>query len=872
MIKVSIIVPVYNKAPYLQECLDTLTGQTLKDIEIICVDDRSTDDSLDILLLCAKNDNRVKVLPQERNRGLSASRNVGMRAASGEFIAFVDADDLVDKDFFEKLYNASADYDVVKGEIWEYDDKLRKCVISNISDANKKIRETGNPVWFFYGITSAIYRRDFIVRNGLSFSETLFYNEDTVFVVSVVTKLSKIQIVDDAKYYYRFVPNSLSRVFNERTVEGFYLSTLAILGYLYEASLSYDDISIILDQLFTLLSFFINSGLIRYQWVSDIKRAYFSLMKKLKPREIADYKVSVIVPVHNGEAFLRRTLSCLTFQSLYDLEIICVNDGSADESLSIIDEFANDDPRIKIIDCKENGGASKARNLGICSAKGEYLGFMDQDDSIDLLFYKTLYESAKVNDADIVKGNMSTIDRNGQEHASLLLPVHKSPFYFINNWLTGIFRRSMILENNIFQPEGYSLGEDLRFLFDAVSHTNKVIQVPNVYYHYIVHNGSEDAEYAPLCKLKSVTDILEYILSKTENLDFYHRDIDLYLLYYLTYINHMSERLSKCLDAESRKLCIEFIFKCFDSCLAKADICEKLHITHPMIAKCLKENDKTLLLELASVDKLSDVFRSRTPNAQHSSVSCHIISVCRNEALAQKYILSNSFLKGEEISLDLIDNREHLSVSRLFNSYIQHFDHTEESWLFFIRDDLELLSFPADILSSLDKNRIYGPFGAKAFFDQYKVGFAKKGRVYRKDACSNFIDAVMPAYFDPRVDTLDSMCLIVHSSLLKKYDLHFDENLAFDLYAEDFCLKAQKDFGIPVEVTGITCVHHSSDLGQKECGERYSKALAYLNEKYKEELFGGTVSPIGGKDLPIMTDSEFAMYRIRYELKTNQKM
>ena len=108
--KVSVIVPVYNVEKYLSDCLDSLIKQTLKDIEIICVDDGSTDNSHKILLEYARKDDRILVLQQENSKQGTA-RNKGLEIAKGEYIGFVDSDDWVDEDFYEKLYIAAIEKD-----------------------------------------------------------------------------------------------------------------------------------------------------------------------------------------------------------------------------------------------------------------------------------------------------------------------------------------------------------------------------------------------------------------------------------------------------------------------------------------------------------------------------------------------------------------------------------------------------------------------------------------------------------------------------------------------------------------------------------------------------------------------------------------
>ena len=104
MVKVSVIIPVYNVEPYLKQCMDSVVGQTLKDIEIICVDDGSTDGSLDILREYAAEDNRIQIIEQ-KNAGAGAARNNGMRHATGKYLSFLDSDDFFEPRMLEKAYD-----------------------------------------------------------------------------------------------------------------------------------------------------------------------------------------------------------------------------------------------------------------------------------------------------------------------------------------------------------------------------------------------------------------------------------------------------------------------------------------------------------------------------------------------------------------------------------------------------------------------------------------------------------------------------------------------------------------------------------------------------------------------------------------------
>ena len=133
MIKVSVIVPVFNTEKYKEKCLNSLINQTLQDIEIICVNDGSTDKSADIIKKFANKDSRFKLINQE-NKKQGAARNTGMKIAKGEYIGFVDSDDWVDLEYYEKLYNAAK-----KGKFMSISDmKIRAKVGDSVVELLRK--------------------------------------------------------------------------------------------------------------------------------------------------------------------------------------------------------------------------------------------------------------------------------------------------------------------------------------------------------------------------------------------------------------------------------------------------------------------------------------------------------------------------------------------------------------------------------------------------------------------------------------------------------------------------------------------------------------------------------------------------------------
>lgn len=211
-IKISVIVPVYNVEKYLKRCLDSLINQTLKDIEIICVNDGSTDNSLSILDEYAKKDNRIIILNQ-KNAGLSAARNSGMEIAKGEYIGFVDSDDWVDLDFYEKLYYAAKNNDcdiAVADFIREHPTKKKK----RLNITKEEIFEKPEDKYMICKtyregcVWNKIYRTEFLKRIDLKFVVGMYY-EDRDFTARSLFYSKKLITVPDTYYRYFVNPKSI---------------------------------------------------------------------------------------------------------------------------------------------------------------------------------------------------------------------------------------------------------------------------------------------------------------------------------------------------------------------------------------------------------------------------------------------------------------------------------------------------------------------------------------------------------------------------------------------------------------------------------------------------------------------------------------
>lgn len=212
MAKVSIIMPAFNVQAFLAECMDSVIGQTLKDIEIICVDDGSTDSTGEILDQYASNDGRIKVI-HKKNTGYGNSMNVGLEAATGEYVGIIETDDFAEKDMFEKLYEAAKkhDADVVKSNYYTYVSKPQPK--STFFEVLEPFHNYGNvfcPLDFQDVfrvrpcIWSGLYRRAMLEENKVRFSETPGASyQDTAFAFKVWTSADRAVLLKEAYLHYR---------------------------------------------------------------------------------------------------------------------------------------------------------------------------------------------------------------------------------------------------------------------------------------------------------------------------------------------------------------------------------------------------------------------------------------------------------------------------------------------------------------------------------------------------------------------------------------------------------------------------------------------------------------------------------------------
>jgi len=212
-VAVSVIVPVYNVAEYLPRCLDTICKQTLQNIEIICIDDGSTDSSFKILQEYAEKDRRIRLV-QQKNAGAGAARNTGLKIAQGKYLSILDADDFFELDMLEKAYLKSegdgADVCVFRANQYDQQRKIYQAIPWTIKKryVPKNIPFHGEDIYqytfqIFNGWAwDKLYRRDFIEKNALQFQELRTTN-DAYFVFLANIFADRITFIDEIFAHHR---------------------------------------------------------------------------------------------------------------------------------------------------------------------------------------------------------------------------------------------------------------------------------------------------------------------------------------------------------------------------------------------------------------------------------------------------------------------------------------------------------------------------------------------------------------------------------------------------------------------------------------------------------------------------------------------
>lgn len=247
-------------------------------------------------------------------------------------------------------------------------------------------------------------------------------------------------------------------------------------------------------------------------------------------------KVSVIVPVYNAQEYLEECLESLVHQTLEEIEIVCVNDGSNDASPDILTKYQEKYPQKVIVISKENGGQASARNLGIRRCSGEYIGFVDADDYVAEEMFEKMYHRAKLEDSDYIECRYRYLQvTETGETKKLLCYGNVRPFYrteemffdpLVSPW-NKLYRAKILKDNSILFPEGF-VYEDTSFYVKAIPFIKKASFEPEEYvYHFLRAGSTMNAKKDK--RVGNIFPVIEDVINfykKNQLWDLYHNELE----------------------------------------------------------------------------------------------------------------------------------------------------------------------------------------------------------------------------------------------------------------------------------------------------------------------------------------------------------
>lgn len=223
--RISVIIPIYNMEKYLRRCLDSVTGQRYPNLEIILVNDGSTDSSGDICFYYAQKDSRIRII-QKQNGGVSAARNSGLDAASGAYVSFVDPDDWIEQDTYRTLARLleKKEYDVIRFNAWKGNEILNKLSFDGEYSGEKLREEVLLPMigpekfggLFIMGVLWLnLFKREIIEKYKIRFNTSLRRCEDRLFTITFISHSRDMLFIDRVMYHYELNGTSLSNRYDE---------------------------------------------------------------------------------------------------------------------------------------------------------------------------------------------------------------------------------------------------------------------------------------------------------------------------------------------------------------------------------------------------------------------------------------------------------------------------------------------------------------------------------------------------------------------------------------------------------------------------------------------------------------------------------
>lgn len=541
-VMISVIIPVHNTENYLNQCMDSVLSQDFRDFEVICINNGSTDKSLDILENYAQDDSRVKVISQI-DKGPGNARNVGLRHAQGKYVLFVDSDDFLSENSLSQIYdNAESNQsDMVLFDFYQLDELNDKCDMLGCHLDNIFTDEDFNNFTFsykeikrhvlntFFNCWFKLYRKSFIDKFNIAFPEKINY-EDVLFHVKSLVLADTISFYPNYAYNYRVsnqssIMNDKNKIFDIPYVVASVESFLRDNGIFKEFEVEFYTFKII--QLSQFIRFWGDSSYfnrVKSEFISMNNSSGFDF-NKLDERTKATFdkilnssdefefmgienkygnfsrvniKVSCVMMVYNCEDFLVDSINSILNQTLTNLELICVDDGSTDGSLEILRDFEKKDSRVKVFPMNHSGSGN-ACNFALKHVQGEYLYLMGARELLDLNTFEDFYSILKSKNLDClmfkakryVVENGGNCETNHYNMSELSEFVKGDVFNFndIGDLIFNInvaqwckcYKTEFVINSGVKFRENSNF-DDNQFFEDIISQAEKILFLDECYY------------------------------------------------------------------------------------------------------------------------------------------------------------------------------------------------------------------------------------------------------------------------------------------------------------------------------------------------------------------------------------------------------
>lgn len=639
--KISIIIPCRNAELYLEECINSIFVQDypVQNIEVIFAYDISTDNTREILSRYENQypENIMIIDFPEAIENPGLARNIALSYASGEYITFIDADDVVSNTYLSSLYKLltenNLDYVTCSYELFDEKGHISSDIsadrifnMTDISDKREYLLNAGSHTCAW----GRLYRADFIKSNNFQFADDIHIAEDMFFIHQCMMSASMVGLSSEVLYHYRVKSDSIFHnqssnnaldicVCMERLCDLFASS-----GQLWDV---YDEYSAIyyvkaveeLDNYINAHDIALNQIDFLWKYVRNTVQIYFPDIRinKYLPKD-ADLllatklnlpEISIIVPVHNAEKTINRCISSILSQTYDNLEIVLVDDCSTDSTPILLNEWASNYPnKINVIKTSQNLGAGGARNQGIASALGVYIGFVDADDYINSNMYEKLLTKALTDDYDIVdcgfynEANDTAIIYTSDELSGVLNSSQRASLIASGGYIwSKLFKRSFINDDAFIMRDNCIL-EDSDFLTLAFAKAKSIGNVKEILYFYCNQEDSLSKENDPYAYHTNITSAIMAIYDKCHSLSNYegirsgveYEMLQMYIWGILNIINNKSKLNSskeKEMIDELRELRMNVIKDKSDVCYENPFVISKIPKTNIEIAMAVDHGE-----------------------------------------------------------------------------------------------------------------------------------------------------------------------------------------------------------------------------------------------------------------------------------------